>query len=147
MARPMLGRETVKMLKSLLLAGVAGASLTANPTVSNAAGPTDVPPSATQHAGNPTCSLGYVCTWSGINYVGTKKMFRPVPSGQCLMVEDIDSGFASVYNRSGRSIRVWELTYNSPDDGTRCAGKNKLVTPYTTNERFPFGAAQGLGGY
>jgi hypothetical protein len=100
-------------------------------------------------AAPPGCYATYVCTWSGINFVGSGPWnIEPVPSGQCRAIDPS----ASAYNNSRRWARVWEWTEDRKD-GRRCGGRSMVIAPGHRAARFcdpapgkGCFAAEGLGG-
>lgn len=103
------------------------------------------------------CPRGRVCLWSADHFFGTKLVVRPVPSGKCRKIGDVDGGWRSVYNASREFARLWAFTHEkrSPfglPNITRCGGgsedtnSNNLVAPHTARRAVSFGGgAEGLG--
>jgi hypothetical protein len=104
------------------------------------------------------CPRGRVCLWSADHFFGTKKVVRPVPSGRCRKIGDVDGGWRSVYNASREFARLWQFTHDKPlpfglPNITHCGGgsedtnSNNLVAPHTARRHVSFsGGAEGLGG-
>jgi hypothetical protein len=85
---------------------------------------------------------GYVCVWTGSEFVGGPFNVQPVPSGEC---QPLDHGY-SAYNNSRRAARFWEHAYEKPDGGWRCEGRQRLLAYGASISDMGFDA-QGLGGY
>jgi hypothetical protein len=85
-----------------------------------------------------------LCLWSGSDFTGTRRTFRPVGPGECLKIGDSSSGFSSAYNLSENVIRLWE-TSQETKDGTLCLGRSGTISPGQAVRRFSFGVADGLG--
>jgi hypothetical protein len=104
------------------------------------------------------CPRGRICLWSADHFLGTKKVVRPVPSGKCRKIGDVDGAWSSVYNASLEFARLWEFTHSKRGPFglppiTKCGGgsaetnSNNLVAPHTAKRELSFsGAAEGLGG-
>ena len=83
---------------------------------------------------------------------------RPVPSGKCRKIGDVDGAWRSVYNASREFARLWQFTHDKPSpfglpNITKCGGgssdtnSNNLVAPHTARRAVSFGGgAEGLGG-
>jgi hypothetical protein len=102
-----------------------------------------------------SCPVGRVCLWEDEHFHGTKKVVRPVPSGQCRELGKFLGGWRSVYNASSVSIRVWQLAVQAlVGPGPRCIGANYLVAPHTARGDLSFDfnhngrehGVDGLGG-
>jgi hypothetical protein len=96
------------------------------------------------------CPRGRVCLWSADHFFGTKLVVRPVPSGRCRKIGDVDGAWRSVYNASSVFARPWEFTHGKPTffglSVTQCTGRNNLVAPHTAKRELSFTGAEGLGG-
>jgi Peptidase inhibitor family I36 len=104
------------------------------------------------------CPRGRICLWSADHFLGTKLVVRPVPSGKCRKIGDVDGAWRSVYNASREFARLWQFTHDKPGpfglpNITKCGGgssdtnSNNLVAPHTARRAVSFGGgAEGLGG-